>query len=79
MEPEGAYYHRELREFILPYRVARTAADPSAAALAFLQSTYRAGASLAGWDPASCESPWADRPDDPRCSTPVSILTRRRP
>jgi hypothetical protein len=30
----------------------RSAADPDAAALRFLESTYRAAADLAHWDPA---------------------------
>jgi hypothetical protein len=50
--PAGAYYHRELREFVLPYEAVRTAREPDGALLAFLQSTYEAAAKLAGWDPA---------------------------
>jgi hypothetical protein len=34
----------------LPYDVVRRAADPRATLLEFLQSTYLAGASAAGWD-----------------------------
>ncbi|HZR07635.1 MAG TPA: DUF5996 family protein [Myxococcales bacterium] len=48
--PRGAYYHRDLREFILPYEAVRTAANPDEALLSFLQSTYDASANLAGWD-----------------------------
>ena len=33
-----------------PYDAVRAAADPDAAVLAFLQSTYEAGADLGGWD-----------------------------
>jgi hypothetical protein len=50
--PARAYYHPELREFILPYESVRTAAKPDEALLSFLQSTYQAAADLAGWDPA---------------------------
>ena len=39
-----------MREFLLPYDAVRTANDPEAALMAFLQSTYVAGAELAGWD-----------------------------
>ena len=64
--PRAAYYHRDLREFILPYEAVRTAADPDEALLSFLQSTYAAAADLAGWDrdtlersKASMEERWA--------------------
>ena len=50
-----AAYQRELGEFILPYEAVRTAADPEATLLAFVQSTYEAGANLAGWDRAALE------------------------
>ncbi len=53
--PEAAYYHPELREFVLPYEAVRTAADPDAALTAFLQSTYEAAADAAGWDRAALE------------------------
>lgn len=55
VEPEAAYYHDGLREFILPYASVRTAPDPDAALLAFLQSTYEAAADLADWDRAALE------------------------
>jgi hypothetical protein len=48
--PRGAFYSAELREFVLPYEVVRTAPDPDAALLAFLEDTYRAAAELADWD-----------------------------
>ncbi|GAB3770736.1 DUF5996 family protein [Ramlibacter monticola] len=61
VQPQGAYYSRELREFILPYEVVRQAADPDAALLAFLQSTYEAAAQRGRWDRAAleCELPGA--------------------
>lgn len=49
-QPSAAYYHPQLREFILPYAAVRTAASPVDALVAFLQSTYAAAAQLAGWD-----------------------------
>ncbi|TMB06471.1 MAG: hypothetical protein E6J64_08045 [Deltaproteobacteria bacterium] len=55
IRPREAYYHRELREFILPYDALRTAARPDEMLLAFLQSTYEAGADLLGWDRAALE------------------------
>ena len=51
-EPAAARWDPTLGEFLLDYDDVRTAPDPEAALLAFLDSTYVAGASLAGWDPA---------------------------
>jgi hypothetical protein len=39
----------------LPYEAVRSSADPEAALLAFAQSAYDAGATLAGWDRAALE------------------------
>jgi hypothetical protein len=50
VKPAEAYYHQELREFILPYEKVRQAPDPDKAVMDFLQSTYQAAADLAGWD-----------------------------
>jgi hypothetical protein len=50
VEPAAAYYHRDMGEFILPYEAVRTAPDPDAALVAFLDSTYSQAATLAGWD-----------------------------
>lgn len=57
IQPEGAYYHHELNEFILPYEVVRAAASPEAAIVAFVDSTYSHAATLAGWDRAALERP----------------------
>jgi hypothetical protein len=40
---------------VLPYDAVRRAPDPEAALMAFLESTYRAAADLAGWDRAALE------------------------
>jgi hypothetical protein len=53
--PAAAYYNREFNEFILPYDAVRSAASPSAELMAFLESTYAAGAELAGWNRAELE------------------------
>jgi hypothetical protein len=58
--PSGAYYDGVLHEFILPYEVVRESADPEAALLSFLQTTYEAGAVLGHWDRAALESPDVD-------------------
>ncbi len=55
--PTGAFFHPELREFILPYDAVRTAASPDDVLLAFLQSTYDAAAGLGGWDRQALECP----------------------
>jgi hypothetical protein len=53
--PPGARWDDDLAEFVLPYEQVRTAADPDAALLEFLQSTYEAAATTAGWDRAALE------------------------
>ena len=55
VQPEAAFYHRDLGEFILPYEAVRTAASPEAAIAAFVDSTYSQAATLAGWDRAALE------------------------
>lgn len=50
--PAAARWDGGLGEFLLDYDDVRTAGDPAAALLAFLDSTYEAGATKAGWDPA---------------------------
>jgi hypothetical protein len=55
VRPAAAYYHPQLREFILPYDTVRQAGDPDATLLEFLQSTYEAAADLARWDRAALE------------------------
>lgn len=57
VEPVGARWDDELGEFVLPYEDVRTAADPDALLLAFLQSTYEAAATTAAWDRAALERP----------------------
>jgi hypothetical protein len=42
----------------LPYEAVRTAPDPRATLLAFLESAYEAGASRAAWDRAGFDSSW---------------------
>jgi hypothetical protein len=55
VQPTGAFFSEQLGEFLLPYDVVRTARDPDAALLAFLQSTYEAAAECAHWDRAALE------------------------
>ena len=56
---------------MLPYDAVRSLPDPEGAVLAFLESTYAAGADLAGWDRSAFEpaeppgrpprQPWSTR------------------
>jgi len=48
--PAGAYFDPALGEFLLPYDVVRTSADPAATLMAFLKATYRAAADLGRWN-----------------------------
>lgn len=50
---------------LLDYEDIRTADDPAATLLEFLQSAFEAGASLAGWDLAATATAWAPVPHDP--------------
>jgi hypothetical protein len=59
IRPSEAYFQTELGEFILPYEAVRRAEHPEDMVLAFAQSTYEAGARLAGWDRAALEWPSA--------------------
>jgi hypothetical protein len=55
VQPEAAYFHEALGEFILPYEAVRASADPDATLTAFLESTYTAAADLGEWERAALE------------------------
>jgi hypothetical protein len=55
--PAGARWDDDLGEFVLPYELVRTAADPDALLLTFLESTYVAAATTARWDRDALERP----------------------
>jgi hypothetical protein len=57
VRPDAAFYDPDLHEFLLPYAAVRTAADPDATLLAFLEDTYEAAAELASWDRDALEAP----------------------
>lgn len=61
VQPAEAYYHQDLREFVLPYEAVRTADDSDGVLLDFLQTTYEAVADNAAWDRSALE-----RQGDPR-------------
>lgn len=51
--PPAAAWSEEIGEFLLDYDDVRTSSSPDEDLLAFLRSTYEAGATLAGWEPRS--------------------------
>ncbi|KOV52833.1 hypothetical protein ADL00_35705 [Streptomyces sp. AS58] len=53
--PSEAFYSGEYGQFLLPYEAVRTAREPDAALLSFLQTTYEAAAERGGWDRATLE------------------------
>lgn len=55
IRPSAALYSSELSEFLLMYEDVRNADLPQQMLLEFLQSTYEAGADLAGWDRLALE------------------------
>ncbi len=55
--PGEAYFDAPLGEFLLPYEAVRTAVDPDATLLGFLQSTYEAAAKLGNWDRDALDCP----------------------
>jgi hypothetical protein len=50
VRPPKAFYDPQMKEFLLMYDDVRTDASPPSALLAFLQSTYEAGANLGNWN-----------------------------
>ena len=50
VRPGAASFSEQWKEFILPYDAVRSSADPAGDILAFAQSTYDAGSTLAGWN-----------------------------
>jgi hypothetical protein len=55
VRPAAAYYFKDYGQFILPYAAVRDAAEPGAALMDFLQSTYDAAADLGKWDRKALE------------------------
>lgn len=55
VEPAEAFYHTELREFLLPYDAVRSSPSPDETLMRFLQTTYEAAAGLGKWDRAALE------------------------
>jgi hypothetical protein len=76
VQPRGAFFSEQLGEFLLPYDAVRTAPDPDAALMAFLQSTYEAAAETADWDRAALECA-PGRPGVPRIASPSAVARTR--
>ena len=55
VRPAEAFYHPELKEFVLMYEDVRSAPSPERKLLEFLQTTYEAGAILGKWDRSALE------------------------
>lgn len=49
VQPKGAYFHKKLGEFILPYSLVQQAENPEEILTEFMNSTFEAGAKLADW------------------------------
>ena len=50
VRPQAAFYHPQMKEFLLMYDDVRAADSPKAAVMEFLESTYDAAADLGKWD-----------------------------
>jgi hypothetical protein len=50
LEPAEAFYHPELKEFLLPYDVIKNSSSPRETLLQFFESTFEAAAILGKWD-----------------------------
>jgi Family of unknown function (DUF5996) len=55
VKPEKAFYHPQLREYLLMYDDVRAAESPSEFLMQFLQTTYDAAATLGKWDRKALE------------------------
>ncbi|MBC7922678.1 MAG: hypothetical protein H7Z75_16490 [Ferruginibacter sp.] len=55
VQPEQAFFNREMGEFLLPYEAVRSGTNPDQLVRDFLQSTYAAAADLARWDRPALE------------------------
>ena len=53
--PAQTFYNAEMKEFFLMYDDVRQSASPERTLMDFCQTTYEAGANLAGWDRAALE------------------------
>lgn len=50
ISPGEAFYHPDLKEFILPYEAVQGSIDPAGAIMSFMESSYKAAANSGDWD-----------------------------
>jgi Family of unknown function (DUF5996) len=55
IEPQEAFYHTGMGEFLLPYDVVRNTKSPYEVLISFLQTTYDAAATCGKWDRPALE------------------------
>ena len=55
IKPKQAFYHPEMKEFLLMYEDVRQSSDPRQTLLDFLETTYEAAADLGKWDRRTLE------------------------
>jgi hypothetical protein len=55
VRPPAAFYHPQMKEFLLDYDDVRTSGSPKAMLIEFLQSTYEAAADCGHWDRKALE------------------------
>jgi hypothetical protein len=55
VHPQAAFYHPQMKEFLLMYDDIRTVGSPEGLLLDFLQSTYEAAANFGKWDRRALE------------------------
>lgn len=55
VSPPATFYNKEMKEFFLLYDEVRKTGSPEKTLTDFCQTTYEAGANLAGWDRAALE------------------------
>ena len=55
IRPAETFYSAEMKEFFLPYEAVRKSDSPEKTLMDFCQTTYDAGADLAGWDRTALE------------------------
>ncbi len=57
IQPPAARYDSTMSEYFLPYESVRRADSPERELTAFLETSYDAGAALAGWNRKELERP----------------------
>jgi hypothetical protein len=70
VEPEAAFFHEDLGEYLLPHEALRTSKQPEADLLAFLHTTYEAAAERGGWNRKELECPYGI----PRVPRPMPVI-----